>query len=139
MAIRQLREDLMNLKFHAANRLALLLAAGALAGILAGIAAADAKAPKRRDDDARPSYNYGPGGPNVSYQQGPRTRVYITKRSFLDGGTEVLPGDRKFSDYAFPPGPSFARSVNNRSLDRQPMNPPSDMGGYPASLPLPPY
>lgn len=139
MAIRQLREDVMNLKCHAANRLALLLAAGALAGVLAGMSAADAKAPKRPYDNARSSYNYGPGGPNVSYQQGPRTRVYITKRSFLDGGTEVLPGDRKFSDYAFPPGPSFARSINNRSLDRQPMNPPSDMGGYPASIPLPPY
>ena len=126
----------MNLKCHAANRLALLLAAGALAGVLAGMSAADAKAPKR-NDDVRSSYNYGPGGPNVSYQQGPRTRVYITKRSFLDGGTEVLPGDRKFSDYAFPPGPSFARSINNRSLDRQPMNPPSDMGGYPARIPLP--
>jgi len=125
----------MTFKFHAANRLALLLAAGALAGVL--VTAADAKDAKRRYDDARTSYNYGPGGPNSSYQQGPRTRVYITKRSFLDGGTEVLPGDRKFSDYAFPPGPSFARSVNNRSLDRQPMNPPSDMGGYPASIPLP--
>ena len=135
MAIRQLREDVMTFKFHAANRLALLLAAGALAGVL--VTAADAKDAKRRYDDARTSYNYGPGGPNSSYQQGPRTRVYITKRSFLDGGTEVLPGDRKFSDYAFPPGPSFARSVNNRSLDRQPMNPPSDMGGYPASIPLP--
>ncbi len=39
----------------------------------------------------------------MSYQQGPRTRVYVTKRSWLDAGTEVLPGDRKFSDYAFPP------------------------------------
>src|SRR3954471_3771962 len=129
----------MTLKFHAAHRLALLLAAGALAGVLSDISSADAKVPKRRYDDARTSYNYGAGGPNVSYQQGPRTRVYITKRSFLDGGTEVLPGDRKFTDYAFPPGPSFARSINNRSLDRQPMNPPSDMGGYPASIPLPPY
>ena len=130
----------MNLKFHAANRLALLLAAGALAGIFAGISAADAKDPKRRSDDARTSYNYGPAGPNVSYQQGPRTRVYITKRSFLDGGTEVLPGDRKFSDYAFPPEmgyPSFARQNGNRPIDRQPLNPPSDMGGYPASIPLP--
>ena len=137
MATRQLREDLMTFKFRAANRLALLLAAGALAGVVAGTSAADAKEPKRSAVDARSSYNYGPGGPNVSYQQGPRTRVYITKRSFLDGGTEVLPGDRKFSDYAFPPGPSFARSVNNRSLDRQPMNPPEDMGGYPARFPLP--
>jgi len=140
MATRQLREDVMNLKFLAANRLALLLAAGALAGVLAGISAADAKAPKRRYDEPRSSYNYGPAGPNVSYQQGPRTRVYITKRSFLDGGTEVLPGDRKFTDYAFPPEmgyPSFARQNVNRPIDRQPLNPPSDMGGYPARIPLP--
>jgi hypothetical protein len=26
-------------------------------------------------------------------------------RSFLDAGTEALPGERKFTDYAFPPGP----------------------------------
>jgi hypothetical protein len=127
----------MTLKFNAANRLALLLAAGALAGVFADVSAANAQSKKRHSDAAQTSYNYGPGGPNVSYQQGPRTRVYITKRSFLDGGTEVLPGDRKFSDYAFPPGVSFARQNNNRPIDRQPLNPPSDMGGYPASFPLP--
>jgi len=31
-------------------------------------------------------------------------RVTVQKRSFLDAGTEVLPGQRKFTDYAFPPG-----------------------------------
>ena len=73
----------------------------------------------------------------VSYQQGPHTRVYVTKRSWLDAGTEVLPGDRKFQDYAFPPAigyPSFARENNNRPIDRQPLNPPSDLGGYPRSF-----
>jgi hypothetical protein len=30
--------------------------------------------------------------------------VTVEKRSFLDAGTEVLPGQRKFTDYAFPPG-----------------------------------
>jgi len=35
----------------------------------------------------------------------PRARVTVQPRSFLDAGTEVLPGDRKFTDYAFPPGP----------------------------------
>jgi hypothetical protein len=34
----------------------------------------------------------------------PRARVTVAPRSFLDAGTEVLPGDRKFTDYAFPPG-----------------------------------
>ncbi len=35
--------------------------------------------------------------------QKPKTRIVVVKRSFLDAGTEVLPGQRKFSDYAFPP------------------------------------
>ena len=34
----------------------------------------------------------------------PRARVTVVPRSFLDAGTEVLPGDRKFTDYAFPVG-----------------------------------
>jgi hypothetical protein len=75
-------------------------------------------------------YSYGTSGPNASYRSGPRTRIYVTKRSWLDGGTEVLPGDRKFSDYAFPPGYSFARQNGNRPLDRQPLNPPLDLGGH---------
>ena len=32
-----------------------------------------------------------------------RSRIVVVPRSFLDAGTEVLPGDRKFTDYAFPP------------------------------------
>ena len=76
----------------------------------------------------------------MSYQQGPHTRIYVTKRSWLDAGVEVLPGDRKFLDYAFPSDygyPSFARENNNRPIDRQPLNPPSDMGGFPRSFPAP--
>ena len=34
----------------------------------------------------------------------PRARVTVAPRSFLDAGTEVLPGERKFTDYAFPTG-----------------------------------
>ena len=77
-------------------------------------------------------------GPNRVYQQG-RTRVYVTTRSWLDAGTEVLPGDRKFMDYAFPSPygyPMFARENNNRPIDRQPLNPPSDLGGQPTQFPL---
>ena len=33
----------------------------------------------------------------------PRARVTVAPRSFLDAGTEVLPGERKFTDYAYPP------------------------------------
>ena len=33
-----------------------------------------------------------------------RSRVTVAPRSFLDPGTEVRPGERKFTDYALPPG-----------------------------------
>ena len=33
----------------------------------------------------------------------PGARVTVAPRSFLDAGTEVLPGERKFTDYALPP------------------------------------
>ena len=134
MAICQPHEDVMTFKLPALNKLALVLAAGAVMAIGLSATPADA-AGKRKYYDAN-STAYGPGGPNVSYQSGPRTRVYVTKRSWLDAGVEVLPGDRKFTDYAFPPARSFGLENNNRPLDRQPLNPASDMGGYPQRYPL---
>ncbi len=127
----------MTWKFPAATKLAALLAAAAIVAVGFDMTAANAQSKRQYDDRGR-AY-YGPNGPNVSYQQGPRTRIYVTKRSWLDAGTEVLPGDRKFSDYAFPPAigyPSFARENNNRPIDRQPLNPPSDLGGEPTRFPL---
>ena len=125
----------MTRKFPAASKLAILLAA--VAFVAAGTSSASAQSKQKYDKDGRPYY--GANGPNKSYQQGPRTRVYVTTRSWLDAGTEVLPGDRKFTDYAFPPAigyPSFARENNNRPIDRQPLSPPSDLGGYPQTFPL---
>ena len=124
----------MTLKFPAATKLAALLAAVAVVAIGFDVTSASAQTKRQYDRDGRPYY--GAQGPNRSYQQGPRTRVYVTTRSWLDAGTEVLPGDRKFTDYAFPPGPSFGMQNNNRPLDRQPLNPASDMGGYPQRFPL---
>ena len=125
----------MTRKFPAVSHLSLLLAAGAM---VAASLPANAQSGPQYDSRGRPYY--GSGGPNYSYQQGPHTRIYVTKRSWLDGGTEVLPGDRKFTDYAFPPEmgfPSFGRENNNRPIDRQPLNPPSDFGGwYPTTFPL---
>jgi hypothetical protein len=123
----------MTRKFPAASKLAILLAAVALIAVDATSASAQSQ---RFDRDGRPYY--GANGPNRSYQQG-RTRVYVTTRSWLDAGTEVLPGDRKFTDYAFPPEigyPSFGRENLNRPIDRQPLSPPSDLGGYPHRFPL---
>jgi len=34
---------------------------------------------------------------------GSTTVIVVPRRSYLDTGTEVSPGDRKFLDYAFPP------------------------------------
>ena len=128
----------MTRKFPAASKLAMLLAAAALVAL--GSASASAQSKHKYDRDGRPYY--GANGPNRSYQQGPRTRDYVTTRSWLDAGTEVLPGDRKFQDYAFPSPygyPTFARENLNRPIDRQPLNPPSDMGGYPQGIPIPLY
>lgn len=128
----------MTWKFPAANKLAVLLAAAAIVAVGFDMTPASAQSKRKYDDRGGP--NYGPNGPNVSYQQGPRTRIYVTRRSWLDAGTEVLPGDRKFSDYAFPSPygyPSFGRENLNRPIDRQPLNPPSDLGGwYPKTFPL---
>jgi hypothetical protein len=42
----------------------------------------------------------------------PGVRVVVTRRSYLDAGTDVTPGTRKYLDYVFPVGdpmsPQFA-------------------------------
>jgi hypothetical protein len=124
----------MTWKFTAASKLAVLLAAAAVVVVGFSVTPASAQTKPQYDKDGRLAY--GPGGPNRSYQQGPHTRVYITTRSWLDAGTEVLPGDRKFTDYAFPQARSFGIENKNRPLDRIPLNPPSDLGGYPTAIPL---
>jgi hypothetical protein len=134
MAARAAGEDMMTWKFPAANKLAVLLAAIAVATIGFNTTPAAAQSKRQYDDNGR--HYYGPNGPNVSYQQGPHTRIYVTRRSWLDAGVEVLPGDRKFTDYAYPQARSFGMENNNRPLDRIPLNPPSDLGGYPERFPL---
>jgi hypothetical protein len=131
-------EDTMTPKVPAATKLAVFFAAAAIVvGVVASPASAQTRRQQQYDRDGR--IYYGPQGPNRVYQQGPRTRVFVTTRSWLDAGTEVLPGDRKFMDYAFPPAigyPTFARENLNRPIDRQPLNPPSDLGGEPTRFPL---
>jgi hypothetical protein len=126
----------MTKNFRAVTKAAHLLAAGAVVA-LGLVSSANAQSGPQYDKRGRPYY--GASGPNVVYQQGPHTRIYVTKRSWLDGGTEVLPGDRKFTDYAFPPDvgfPTFARENNNRPIDRAPLSTPSDVGGGPTRFPL---
>ena len=57
------------------------------------------------------------------------TRIILQRRSYLDGGTEVLPGQRKFTDYAIPPYWSPIDVLGpGRNYDRQPLNPVWDYG-----------
>ncbi len=110
----------------------------AIAVLAIGVLPASAQQTRLQYDKNGRVY-YGSNGPNRVIQQGPNTRVYITTRSWLDAGTEVLPGDRKFLDYAFPSPygyPDFAQENNNRPIVRQPLNPPSDLGGFPTQFPL---
>jgi hypothetical protein len=129
------QESRMKFKFNCATKVTTLLAAVAVTSICVDTAQVHATQ-KQKHDDRSSNYYYGPASPNVSYRSGPHTRIYVTKRSWLDAGIEVLPGDRKFTDYAFPPGYSFGRENGNRPIDRQPLDPPSDLGGYPQMIPL---
>jgi hypothetical protein len=135
----------MNFKFPAATKLLLSLTAVGVLAIGLGAAQADAQT-RRKPNKVTSTANqvgntanstaYGPAGPNRSYQSGPRTRVFVTTRSWLDAGVEVLPGDRKFNDYAFPQSTSFGQENYNRPLARQPLYPSYDLGGYPQGFPL---
>jgi hypothetical protein len=58
----------------------------------------------------------------------PRARITVRRRSFLDAGTHVLPGDRKFTDYAIPPGYSPTSVIENRAgFHRSPLPGPFDL------------
>jgi hypothetical protein len=62
-----------------------------------------------------------------------RTRITVKPRSFLDGGTEVLPGERKFMDYA--QAPTYGWLAPTSSWDplgthRFPLPMPFELPGY---------
>ena len=60
-----------------------------------------------------------------------RTRITVQPRSFLDAGTELLPGERKFNDYAFPPYYSPSGIIDNKAgHHRSPLPGPFELPGY---------
>lgn len=118
---------------------ALVMTGTVLAALLASTLTSHAATTGKRDRQQTAQtavYEYGPRGPNRSYQSGPHTRIYVSKRSWLDGGTEVLPGERKFTDYAFPPGYYYSRTVDPRYMNRAPLGDQWDVGGFPTPFPL---
>lgn len=124
----------MALTFPGVKTLA-LLAGVAIAATALNAAQADA-APKKRAQYTGHTYDGAPRrAENYSYQRG-RTRVYVTRRSWLDAGTEVRPGERKFTDYAFPPGYNYGRTIDPRYMNRAPLGDQWDVGGFPTPFPL---
>ena len=97
-----------------------VLAAGAI--VVATLAASAEAAPRKRLVVKRAS-----GAPTVFVSRDEtgrtRTRIIVTRRSYLDGGTEVLPGQRKFTDYINPPNHRPLDILGpGRGYDRQPLN-----------------
>jgi hypothetical protein len=80
----------MNTKIWAA-----IVCAAAVALSSVAVTSADAQAQKKRVAAKK----YGPVPISMAP---PRARITV-RRSFLDAGTHVIPGDRKFTDYALPP------------------------------------
>jgi hypothetical protein len=117
----------MALKYPGAKTLAILLATAAIVTAGFGVTAADAQTRKRTTEND-PTYDGPPRkGVNSTYQRG-RTRVYVTRRSWLDAGTEVRPGERKFTDYAFPPGYSYGQQIDRLYTSRRPLGDQWDTG-----------
>ena len=81
--------------------LVLIAAAATLAA-----APADA-ATKKRQPYAAPQTVQGTRG--AAAVRRPGTRITVTRRSYLDAGTEVFPGSQPYTDYVFSP-----RYVNPR-------------------------
>ena len=61
-------------------------------------------------------------------------RVVVTKRSYLDAGTEVKPGERHFTDYVFPPTYSPYSVVDPTRSYRYPLPDPLWLTGCCGSL-----
>lgn len=117
----------MVLKYPGAKTLAILLATAAIVTAGFGVSAADAQTRKRVVVND-PTYDGAPRrAENRVYQRG-RTRVYVTRRSWLDAGTEVRPGERKFTDYAFPPGYSYGQQIDRLYTSRRPLGDQWDTG-----------
>jgi hypothetical protein len=72
-----------------------------LAAVAVALAAVPAEAAKRKRSQVV-------AGQSVRNEAGvvvrrSRTRIIVTKRSYLDAGTEVYPGSQNYTDYVFSP------------------------------------
>jgi hypothetical protein len=70
-------------------------------------------APKTAPRTAEPKREHNVTPERVASTKPTGAQVVVVPRSFLDAGTEVLPGERKFLDYALPPTHTPTDTVQN--------------------------
>jgi len=100
------------------------VAAAALATMVLALAAAPADAATKKKHVADPNAR-------VVTVVHPSTRVTVTRRSFLDPGTETLPLNEHYADYAFPP--TYTPYPNQGGIVgfwRSPLPSPVDLPGF---------
>jgi hypothetical protein len=110
-------------------RLAPIAALAAAAAVTVALASTPADAQGRR-------YNRADRSERITFidENGrARTKITVRPRSYLDGGTEVFPGERKFMDYAQPS--SYMQAAPTAAWDptgshRSPLPMPFELPGY---------
>lgn len=103
--------------------LTLALMAAGMAGALVMTSASPADAARKKRTE------YYTGDRVYTPRSAPRSRIVVRQRSYLDAGTEVLPGERGFTQYAIPYGYSPMGSALGPTFgwDRRPFNDPWDV------------
>src|SRR5262245_16630328 len=93
---------------------AAVFCAAAIALSSVAVTPADAQQTQKRATAKKvAAKKYGPVP--ISMAPPPRSRITVQRRTYLDGGTYVIPGDRKFTDYAYPPTFYPAAVADNRA------------------------
>jgi hypothetical protein len=92
---------------------AALICAAAVALTSVAVTPADAQTQNQKQKRQAAKKKLGPVP--VSMAPPPRARITVQRRTYLDAGTHVIPGDRKFMDYAIPPGYSPTAVIDNRA------------------------
>jgi hypothetical protein len=109
-------------------RLASIAALAVAAAVTLALASGPAEAQKRRyvrDNSERITF--------IDENGRARTKITVRPRSYLDGGTEVFPGERKFMDYAAPSSylqASPAAAWDPAGTHRTPLPMPFSLPGY---------
>jgi hypothetical protein len=103
------------------------LCVAAIALTTFGASPADAAQNQNQKKKAATTTKKAPATKRVATKS-PSARITVQRRSFLDPGTEVLPGSGKTTDYAVPPAYSPQQVIENRAgVFRSPLPGPFDL------------